>query len=176
MLAKWRIPLLCSALVVGAEPGIAVGGTVTVNGVVLLETCTINGGVSTFGVALPTMSTSLFTGAGSTAGVTPFSIALTNCAGTATLVNTYFENGPTINTAGRLINQTVGGASVDGQIKNADGSVVNLAAPYGSQNTTAVSIVGQSATKKYTIAYYAKATPMTAGAFSSSVVYTVMYQ
>jgi major type 1 subunit fimbrin (pilin) len=113
---------------------------------------------------------------GSTAGATRFSIVLTNCVGTATLVNAYFESGPTINSDGRLINQTVGGASVDGQINNADGSFINLAAPYGSQNTTATPIVGQSATQNYTVAYYANAAPMTAGAFSSSVVYSLVYQ
>ena len=176
MFARWCFPLLLSALVFSATSVFSADGTVTVTGEVALETCTINGGLPNFGVTLPSLSTSALAGVGSTAGATHFSLALTNCIGMATTVNTYFETGPTINTDGRLINLSSGGASVDGQIKNADGIIVNLAAGYGSQNTTATQITNQSATQNFSIAYYANATPVTAGGFTSSVVYTLMYQ
>jgi major type 1 subunit fimbrin (pilin) len=176
MFARWRFSLLSFALIFSAAPVFSADGTVTVNGEVFLETCTINGGFPNFGVALPTLSMSALAGVGSTAGATRFSIALTHCVGLATMVNTYFEIGPTINAEGRLINQTVGGAPVDGQIKKTDGSIVNLAGSNNSQNTTPISILNQSATQNYTIAYYANAAPVTAGGFSSSVVYTLMYQ
>jgi major type 1 subunit fimbrin (pilin) len=176
MFDRWRFSFLGLALLASAAPAFSFDGTVTVNGEVLLETCTVNGGVPTFGVILPTLSTSALAAVGSTAGATRFAIALTNCEGLAEFVNAYFENGPSTNAEGRLINQTAGGASVDGQIKNADGSVVNLAAPFGSQNTLRTPIVGQSATQMYFIAYFANAMPVNAGAFSSSVVYTLMYQ
>lgn len=176
MFTRWYSPLLCSALVFGAAPAFSADGTVTVNGEVLLETCTINGGIPNFNIALPKLGTSALTGVGSTAGDTHFSIVLTNCVGPATLVNTYFEAGPTTNADGRLINQSSSAAPVDGQIKNADGSIVNLAGSYGSQNTASTSIVNQGSTQNYTIAYYATVAPVTAGGFSSSVVYTLAYQ
>ncbi len=176
MIARWRLALMLFSLIVSVAPAISADGTVTVTGEVLLETCTINAGFPSFAVTLPTLATSAFTGIGSTAGGTRFSIALTNCTGPASKVNTYFEYGSTINAAGRLINQTAGGASVDGQIQNATGGAVNLSASYDSQNTTPTAISSQSATQNYLIAYYANALPVTAGGFSSSVVYTLIYQ
>ena len=175
MLASSRFSLLFCALMVCAGAAFSADGTVTVNGEVIAETCTVNGDVPNFGVVLPTVSLLAFQGVGSTAGATAFAIAMTNCSMGLGSVNTYFEPGPTTSAAGRLINQIFGGASVDGQIQNADGSAVNLAAAYGSQNTTPTSIVGQSATQVYSIAYFANASPMTAGAFSTSVVYTLVY-
>lgn len=169
MFARWCFPLLSIALTLCAAPAFSADGTVTVNGEVFLETCTINGGFPNFGVALPKLSTSALTGVGSIAGATNFSIVLTNCVGLATLVNTYFE-------AGSNTNMAVGGAPVEGQIRNADGSIVNLAGSRGSQNTVPTAIVNQSATQNYTIAYYARVIPVTAGGFSSSVVYTLTYQ
>jgi major type 1 subunit fimbrin (pilin) len=176
MSVTWRLLLLCSLLLAWTAPARAADGTVTVNGEVLLETCTVNSGSPSFSVSLPTLGTSALTGIGSTAGATSFSLVLTDCVGLANTVTTYFENGPTTNADGRLINQTAGGASVDGQIRNADGSVVNLAASYGSQNTTPSALVGQGATQRFSIAYFANASPTTAGGFSSSVVYTLVYQ
>jgi major type 1 subunit fimbrin (pilin) len=175
MVAKWRTPLLLFVLALHALPALSADGTVTVNGEVLPQTCTVNGGVPSFGVTLPTLSTSALNGVGRTAGATRFSIAMTDCVGPATTVNAYFESGPTINAAGRLINQAPGGASVDGQLQNADGSVVNLAGSQGSQNTTPALIVGQSATQNYLIAYFSNAAIATAGAFSTSVIYTLVY-
>lgn len=160
---------------VGAGPAFSDDGMVTVNGEVITETCTINGDIPDFAVTLPTLSTSAFQGVGTTAGSTNFVIAMTNCSVSLASVNTYFEPGPTTNAAGRLINQISGGASVDGQIQNADGSPVNLMAAYGSQNTTPTPIVGRSAKQFYNIAYFANASPVTTGAFSSSVVYTLVY-
>ncbi len=156
-------------------PAFSADGKVTVNGEVISETCTVNAGVSDFSVTLPTLSTSAFQGIGSTAGSTHFSIAMTNCSLSLMLVNTYFEPGPTTSAEGRLINQSFGGASVDGQIQNANGSPLNLADAYGSQNTTPTSIIGRSATQHYNIAYFSNASPMQAGEFTSSVVYTLVY-
>jgi major type 1 subunit fimbrin (pilin) len=175
MLVRRRFSLLFFALMVSTVPSFAADGTVTVNGEVVSDTCTVNGGLSTFRVTLPTLSTSALISIGSTAGATRFSIALTNCVGVASTVNTYFEAGSTINGAGRLINQTAGGASVDGQIQNADGSIVNLAASYGAQNTMPTTISNHGATQNYLIAYFSNASPTTAGTFSSSVVYSLVY-
>ncbi len=69
--------LACAALAPAAA--FAADGTITINGAVTAQTCTINGGTPNFTVTLPKVSTSSLATAGTKAGATQFTIALTNC-------------------------------------------------------------------------------------------------
>lgn len=88
-------------------------------------------------------------------------------------MNTYFEPGATINSSGRMINSGTAGA-VDAQMLTDSLSVVNMAASYGNQGTSAVGVSGNAATQQFYIRYYATGTA-TAGTFISSFTFTLVY-
>lgn len=158
----------------------AADGTITFNGTVTAQTCTINGngtGSNDFTVTLPTVSTSSLAAAGDTAGITPFSIALTNCTPASGNVHTYFEQGPTIDsTTGDLILTAGGATNVQLHLQNSDFSDISLNAADGAQNSQSVAIsAAGAATLPYYVAYKATGAA-TAGAADSSVMYTLSYQ
>ncbi len=70
----------------------AADGTITINGLVTDNTCTIDTGDKNLTVNLPTVSSQSLKNVGDIAGRTPFQINLTNCA-SAGKVATYFEPG-----------------------------------------------------------------------------------
>jgi major type 1 subunit fimbrin (pilin) len=158
----------------------AADGTITFNGMVTAQTCTINGngsGSTDFSVTLPTVSASSLAAAGDTAGSTPFNIALTSCTPASGNVHTYFEQGPTIDsTTGDLILADGGATNVQLHLQNSDFSDISLNGADGAQNSLSVAI-GTDGTAK--LPYYVeyKATgAATAGAADSSVMYTLSYQ
>ncbi|WP_027014959.1 fimbrial protein [Comamonas composti] len=160
----------------------AADGTITFNGQVTAQTCTINGngsGSKDFTVTLPTVSTSALAAAGATAGRTAFNIALTNCTPASGSVHTFFEPGPTVNlTTGQL--RVAAGANsatnVEIGLLNDDFSAIKAGAADASQNSKPANI---SATGTATLPYFAQyvATGVAgAGAANSSVQYTLVYQ
>jgi major type 1 subunit fimbrin (pilin) len=155
----------------------AVDGTITFNGKVNSNTCTINAGTGpSFAVTLPTVGASaLGTTAGTVAGTTPFNIALSACSATGT-VKAYFEPGSTINANGRLSNTATTGAAtgVDLQVLNNSQAAINLNT---QANTTTATIASNAATLNYYVQYYnTAAAAVGAGTVTSTVNYTIQYQ
>lgn len=149
---------------------LASDGTITINGNLTANTCTINAGYGNITVNLPTISTATLNTAGKTAGNTKFTIALSNCTGSS--AQTYFEAGATINTAnGHLINASGSAGNVEVQILNDQNQAINLSTQTNSQQ---VSIVSQAATMNYYAQYYATGVA-TAGTVITSVKYSMIY-
>lgn len=147
----------------------AADGTITINGALTANTCSINNGSSAdITVSLPTVSASSLQSAVQTAGSTRFSIQLSNC--TASVAQTYFEAGPNISDSGNLRNN--GSASnVEVQLLNNQGQVINL---QNNSNSQQMNIVAGGASLDYYAQYYATG-QSSAGSVSSSVKYTITY-
>ena len=125
----------------------AADGTITFTGQITSQTCTIsgNGGGKNFTVTLPTVSTSALATAGTTAGRTPFNIALSNCTPNSGNVSTYFEPGATVDTTtGQLINASGTATNVEIGLLNGDSSVITLGAAQASQNSKAVALASRT--------------------------------
>jgi len=163
-------------------PGIssAIDGTINITGMVSASTCKINGAVSpvAVAVALPTVSTAALAAAGNVAGRTPFTIALTGCTVALTKAQTYFEPGPTVDTAtNNLLLQGGAGvaANVELQLLNADFTQILLGNAATSQNSLQANLVSGAANLNYYAQYVATGVSG-AGTANSSVTFTMVYQ
>lgn len=166
---------------------VAADGTITFTGNVVDTTCTISGGTAAardFTVALPKVSASALNADAKTAGDTPFTITLSGCksgtnAATGT-VRTFFENGANVDAStNRLKNTAASGASkVQIGILNAgDRSVIKVGAPDASQNSTKATLDSSGGiTLNYVAQYVATGGAATAGAVTSSVTYSLVYE
>ncbi|WP_265920329.1 fimbrial protein [Cupriavidus nantongensis] len=178
---KLLAALIVASTTMGVQFAHAADGTITFNGNITAQTCTINGNGTSkadFAVLLPTVSTSTLKVAGNTAGQTPFNIALTNCTPDSGNVHTFFEAGPTTDTTtGNLILESGGAENV--QIRLLNGGTSNSPIKAGftdaSQNSSSVAITNGAATLSYYAQYYATG-QATAGAAKSSVMYSIAYQ
>lgn len=156
----------------------AADGTITFNGEVTDKTCAVQASTSKdFAVTLPTVSATSLAAAGQVAGRTSFSINLSACS--AGNVATYFEPGPTV-ALGRLKNMAATSAAknVDLQLLNDSASPLTIAnvSPGGLQAGSSWVAVpaGGGTNLNYFVEYYATA-PAVAGAVTSSVKYTIIY-
>ncbi|AXF21794.1 fimbrial protein [Burkholderia pyrrocinia] len=157
----------------------AADGQITINGKIGSQTCTINGndsGGTNFTVQLPKVATSSLAVGGSTAGRTPFNIALTNCTPNSGNVYTHFEPGTTVNsTTGQLVN-------AQGTAKNVEVGVLNgndhsqIGIGKAAENSTAVALSNGAATLPYQAQYVAMGGAASAGTVNTSVLYSIMYQ
>ncbi|RQH00578.1 fimbrial protein [Paraburkholderia dinghuensis] len=157
----------------------AADGTITIQGTITAQTCSISGdGQGTdFTVMLPTVSTSALTIAGATAGRTPFNIALTNCSPDSGTVSTYFEPGVTVNSSTGQLHNTNGDAqNVEVGLLNSDATQIMLGQAQASQNSESASISAGSATLNYYAQYVAVNGASTAGQVDTSVMYSMSYQ
>jgi len=188
--------LLTTALIAGlsiaalASPAAqATDGTISITGSIVSNTCKVgSGSPNNIAVARPGVSTSAFGAAGSVAGSTGFSISVSGCGtgATPTKVTTYFEAGPTIDTTtGNLANQSTGGATgVEVRLLNGPGSTVAavnspivLGSAAATQNSGTFALTSGGATLNYYAEYYQTAAALPgAGAFTSSVQYSMVYQ
>ncbi len=177
--------LLASLIIAGtalvSQYASAADGTITFNGMVTAQTCTINGngsGAKNFTVTLPTVSASTLAADGATAGRTPFSIELTNCTPASGNVHTYFEPGSTTDaTTGRLKVAVGGATNVQIGLQNGDFTDIKAGFADASQNSHSVAIsAAGAATLPYHAQYVATGGAATAGAANSSVMYTIVYQ
>lgn len=175
---------LASAGAIGCMPAAhASDGTITFNGQVTANTCTVTGGQGTsstgnnFTVALPSVTASTLSAAGKTAGATAFNVKVSGCTGPATAVSTYFEGGPTVNPAdGNLVNATGAGNATGVEIQLLDPVTgTPIVAGGAASQDTQVNLVGGQATMNYDAQYYATGAA-TAGAVSSTVNYSIAYQ
>lgn len=179
MKTKLLSTMIAAGVIAISQNALAADGTITFNGNITAQTCTVNGngaGANNFTVALPTVSSSILASAGQTAGRTPFNIALTNCAPNSGNVHTFFESGATTDsTTGNLILTAGGATNVQLGLLNADATAIKAGFADASQNSKSTAITNGSATLSYFVQYVATGAA-TAGAANSTVVYTVAYQ
>lgn len=150
-------------------------GTITFNGAIEAQTCTIsvNGGNQDATVQLPTVAASTLSTKGNTAGATNFTIALSDCAGKATQVRSFFEAGPNVDAASGNLRNNGAAGNVQVQLLNSDGVV--LQAGNESQRSNAASaLTDGAATLVYGAQYYATG-QATAGDVRTSVTYSIDY-
>lgn len=146
-------------------------GTINFTGKVLSDTCTVavNGGAT---VALPTVMTGAFTGSGSVAGATPFTIALSGCDTNTTTANMAFTAGTNVNANGNLDNATSGGSNVQIQLLNSSSAVINTKT---GTNAPVIAIASGAGSTDLTAQYVATAAATSAGLVTSSVSFTLTY-
>jgi major type 1 subunit fimbrin (pilin) len=157
----------------------AADGQIDFTGSVTGLTCEINGsaGFNNLSVALPAVSASALSAAGSTAGRTPFAISLENCTPGTGNVAVQFESGPTVNAStGQLIADAGGADSVEIRLLNGDYSKINVGKAFASQNSLSVPINSGKADLNYYAEYVSEAGNATVGAVNSRVQYTLIYQ
>ncbi|HEY5852011.1 MAG TPA: fimbrial protein [Lysobacter sp.] len=164
-----------AAGLVSIAPAFAADGTINITGNVTTTACKVTT-TTGINVVLPTVTTAALASAGATAGNQPFAINLTLCPANTT-VSTYFEPGANVDTAtGNLKNTASGGAgNVQVALYNSDSTKINLNNVAGSQNSKSATISGAGA-MNYFAAYIANGAAATAGAVSTSVVFTMQYQ
>ena len=171
--------LIAAGVIAVSQNALAVDGTITFNGSITAQTCTINGngsGSNNFTITLPTVSSSTLASAGQTAGRTPFHIVLTNCTPNTGTVHTFFEAGPTTDsTTGNLILGAGGATNVQLGLLNSDATAIKAGFADASQNSKPVTFTNGSATLSYYVQYVATGAA-TAGAANSNVLYTIAYQ
>lgn len=155
----------------------AVDGTVTINGSVSSQTCTINGngsGAADFTVGMPAVAAPALTTDGAVAGRTPFTIAVTGCSTKSGTVATWFEPGGNVDaTTNRLKNTASGGAAnVQIGLQNADLSAI---IPGTSLPGTNIDTTSGDASMSYFAQYVATGGAAGAGAVNSSITYLMSY-
>ena len=172
-------------------------GTITFTGAVTANTCTVsvNASGANATVALPTVSTSALTNAAgkTTAAGTFFNMAVSACTATPladiggvapTTVAIYFEAGPNVDeVTGGLIN-TVAGSNVEVNLYNASAaSIVGTQIKPGTQtNQPLTQAIGTGGTQWFYAGYSTAGTnglagaAATAGAVSTSITYSLIYQ
>ena len=164
----------------------AADGTITINGQLTSATCSIsvNGGGANYTVTLPTMQTSDFKAAGTAAGYTAFTIALSGCtAGSGspavTKVLPYFEQGPNTDlTSGYLQNvaATTPATGVEVMLStgNTLASALKLQNAAGAQGGAYATLSTNPSFTYY--AAYVSTAEATAGLVNTSVQYDLSYQ
>jgi major type 1 subunit fimbrin (pilin) len=147
----------------------AAGGTITISGKVLSDTCVVavNGGST---VALPTVMTADLNTVGAVAGAINFTVGLTGCD-TNTASATMAFSGANINANGNLDNTAVSGSNVQVQLLSG-ASVIDT-----SDNTNApvISVANGIGSTTMTAQYVAATAAATPGLVSSSVDFTLTY-
>lgn len=160
----------------------AVDGTVTINGKVLAQTCTVegktyqaNGTLSSAAnktVNLPNVLAPTLNAAGSSAGRTGFSIVVANCDAGLSNVTTTFSGTGIDTTTGALTN-SAGTNGVQVQLLDSSQNPITLTSAYAMPS---VALTSGGATLQYYAQYYSKNGNATAGTVTSSVAFTLSYQ
>jgi len=168
-----KIILATSAIILGSAAAHASDGTISITGQITDRTCAVDSKSKNLAVVLPTVS-AVTLAPGQTAGRTPFTINLTNCA--QGKVATFFEPGDTVDyDSGRLNNATGSATNVQVQLLGENNKVIPvLAGPQANSQEVNVATAGGSAALNYYAEYYAKA-QATAGSVATSVKYTIVY-
>jgi major type 1 subunit fimbrin (pilin) len=182
--------ILSSLLAIAAAAPIAsqaADGTITFNGNITSQTCTINGGANPADIAvtMPTVSASSLPSAGKTAGVVADSIkiALTACTKTSSTPATngfaraFFEAGPTVDSiTRRLINSNGTATNVQVGVINQDGSDVAIGAASGAQNTQWIALSNAGAATLVYGSKYVATGAVVQGTVKTTVQYSIEYQ
>lgn len=153
----------------------AADGTITFQGTITDVTCTVTVSSQSKNatITLPTVSATTLASAGSRAGTTPFTIALSGCSGTTlNQARTRFEVGTRVDVAtGRLTNAGTA-TNVNLELLASDQTVISLGA--SSPYDVPVSIASNAGSLQYYARYYATGVAG-AGTVSTSVEYTIVY-
>ena len=176
-----RKTLLSTALVatfgflalVSAPAQAASSGTINFSGKVLADTCTIavNGGAT---VTLPTVMTAAFgSTVGTTAGDTPFTVALSGCDTNTASAQMAFSGGNIDNTSGDLTNTAASGSNVRIRLLNSSNQAINTKT---GANAPSIAVATGSGSTQMKAQYISTATATTAGLVTSSVNFTLTYQ
>jgi major type 1 subunit fimbrin (pilin) len=148
-------------------------GTINFTGKVLADTCAIavNGGAT---VALPNVSALAFgSTVGTTAGATPFTVALSGCDTSTAKANMAFTAGTNVDAStGNLKNATGGGANVQIQLLNSTSQVINTAT---NANSPVINVTAGAGSTQLTAQYISTATATSAGLVTSTVGFTLTY-
>lgn len=172
LLSSALVAIMAAAFVPTTQA--ATSGTINFTGRVLTDSCTINVNGSGATVVLPNVSTAAFGAAGSVAGATPFTIALTGCDINTTKANMAFTAGSTIDsTTGNLKNTASGGSDVQIQLLDSGNSAINTST---NANAPVIAVASGSGSTSLTAQYVATAATTSAGLVTSTVGFTLTYQ
>ena len=172
--------LLVTAALILPFAAQASDGTITVNGNVSNETCTIIGngasGTSSFTVSLAKVGVSALSGTvGKMAAPIAFTIAVSGCTGTATSVNAYFEPGTNVNTNNILTNTGTAGNVGVAITTTPLGTPISFSSAAGSQGITAATLGAGAASQTFYAQYYALTAAPTSGTYSTTFTYSLVY-
>lgn len=178
MLKKSYLTILTGALLVSANAMAVSDNTISFQGEVTDETCSIaiNGNQTTPVVLLPTVSSTDLAASGDTAGPVTFDIGLTGCTGDAaneTKISTVFV-GNQVTTNGNLGNTGTAG-NVEVQLLDTTGLEINLTDGFTGDGDLKLAAGASDASASYTAQYYA-AGKATAGTVEATLQYAVSYQ
>jgi len=178
MLKKSYLTILTGALLVSANAMAVSDNTISFQGEVTDETCSvaINGNQTTPVVLLPTVSSTDLAASGDTAGPVTFDIGLTGCTGDAaneTKISTVFV-GNQVTTNGNLGNTGTAG-NVEVQLLDTTGVEINLTDGFTGDGDLKLAAGASEASASYTAQYYASG-KATAGTVEATLQYAVSYQ
>lgn len=174
--------LLSAALIAGLGiaafvPGSAnaADGTISFTGQIVAQTCKVTNSAPS--VTLPWVFAPSLLTVGATGGATPFAINITGCDSTVKTAQTFFS-GANIDASTGNLKSTGPGTNVQLQLLNAgDSSIIQL-----NQNTVAAqhslpaNVSSGNVTLNYIAQYVAPTGNASAGAVTSSVAFTMIYQ
>jgi len=169
---KKAVVFLAALAGLQAGSAFAVDGTVSVAGVIGAATCVINGSNGgDISVNLPLVGSAQLSSPGQTTGVTPFTIALSQCDGLS--AQTHFELSNSIDQAtGNLYNVGGGATGVEVQLLNSAFQPINLLT---NDNSQTINLAGSAPNKSGALNYYAQYIAVGGGATSGSVRTSVQY-
>lgn len=168
----------------------AVDGSVTFDGKIVDQTCTVETSKKDQTVTLPTVQSSSLAAANSTAGETPFTISLSGCKTKATSgiskVKAFFlPNATKVDeNTHNLINIATNSPATNVQVQllNKDLTAINVGENITDQSVNGTEINDTNKTDgtvtaelKYFARYYAT-NPVTAGKVTSKVEYNIVYE
>jgi len=172
---------LCAAL--AASPLLAFAqsaNTITFQGEVSDQTCavTVNGNASSPVVLLPTVANAAFATSGATAGLTSFTVGLSNCtvnAAAARNVDVKFVGGNLTSTGNLRNTGTATNVSLQLLDPATPAAPFNLSGGFAAPGLVIAS-GADAATHDFAVRYYAEATPVSPGTVIGAVQYAVAYR
>jgi len=185
MKQQTRVALVAAVLVAVPALSMAAGGKITFNGKVIKQTCMVDvKGTTSPEVKLEAVSTTQLAVAGDSAGITPFTVRISNCTeqSAAVNVNTVFSGAPIeLNgTKGVLQNTASSGAATNVALEllrdttGNSNSVIDLTS-VTSVDGLVVPPGATEATKEFAVRYVALGAA-TAGNVQAVVNYDITYQ
>jgi len=172
-----KLSLAAAVALACAASAHAADGTITITGKVTDITCnvSVSGGGKDYTVTLPTVSVNSLSQPGDTAGATPFNIALSGCTNATTAkASTWFEPGANVDsTTGRLTNN---GDAQNVQVELLNSAMSPIDAGSADQHDVPQDISSGGSTVLNYFARYHATGAATAGAVTTAVQYTIVYQ
>lgn len=170
---KLGIIALLTVATVSASAAFADDGQINFIGAITDDACTVVNDMSNpLTVTLGTVSSNAFTGAGSTAAPTKFTIALTNCPATVSSATVKFDGTADSNVNSILALTQDSGVATGVGIQLTDNS--NVVVPLYTPSSAYPLVTGDN-DLDFVARYYATAAAVTAGPANSTSNFTVVY-